>query len=57
MVRIALVLYPSAANLRQMVDALRSLVVAVRLDPDCLGCSVCPAEGERQTTTYLEDNR
>ena len=55
MVRIALVLDPSAANLRQMVDARRSLVVALRLDPDCLGCSVCPAEGEDPVVHYEEN--
>ena len=40
MVRLTVVLLASPARANRLLEALRSLMVGIRLDPACIGCSV-----------------
>lgn len=40
MVRLTVTLRPSARGVHDLVDAFRFLMVGIRIEPGCLGCSV-----------------
>lgn len=53
MVRLSVTLRPAARCVRELVEAFRFLMVATRLEPGCLGCSVWPEPDS--TVHYVEE--